>query len=216
MTLFGACDVRSVWMFVYRSSGVVDSMLTECDWIRWSRAEENDIVISSLFIIHWFDSVPRSRRRYFAISNIVKVTLCIHIIWSTNHSASFLLFSLTIFSSTNDELASHTHMCALITWFWLACNHQSIQAKLFSTKEIVAISCAWCKSSYHNKESCFNAARCTEPCSLGTYKLNMTTTKMMTIDIEKDGQKHGEGERERYQLLFNISIQLCALVVCSF
>jgi hypothetical protein len=45
---------------------------------------------------------------------------------------------------------------------------QSLQAKLsFSSKEIVALSCAWCKSSYHNKEACFNPQRIGEECSLG-------------------------------------------------
>lgn len=50
-------------------------------------------------------------------------------------------------------------------------HEQSIQAKLsFSSKEIVAISCAWCKSSYHNKESCFNSDRISEECLLGEYE----------------------------------------------
>ncbi|KAG5682357.1 hypothetical protein PVAND_011713 [Polypedilum vanderplanki] len=47
---------------------------------------------------------------------------------------------------------------------------KSLQAKLsFSSKEIVALSCAWCKSSYHNKEACFNPQRIGEECSLGTH-----------------------------------------------
>ncbi|KAG6448767.1 hypothetical protein O3G_MSEX005700 [Manduca sexta] len=46
-------------------------------------------------------------------------------------------------------------------------NH-SLQAKLsFSSKEIVALSCSWCKDAYHNKESCFNLQRIGEECSLG-------------------------------------------------
>lgn len=45
---------------------------------------------------------------------------------------------------------------------------QSFQSKLsFGSKEIVAISCSWCKAAYHNKESCFNLDRLKEPCSLG-------------------------------------------------
>ncbi|XP_049540536.1 eye-specific diacylglycerol kinase-like [Anopheles darlingi] len=47
---------------------------------------------------------------------------------------------------------------------------KAIQAKLsFSSKEIVALTCAWCKVSYHNKDSCFNAERIGEECSLGTH-----------------------------------------------
>lgn len=58
---------------------------------------------------------------------------------------------------------------------------QSLQAKLsFSSKEIVALSCAWCKTCYHNKESCFNPDRIGEECVLGEF-LNLviliTTTK---------------------------------------
>lgn len=45
---------------------------------------------------------------------------------------------------------------------------QSLQAKIsFSSKEIVALSCSWCKDAYHNKESCFNLQRIGEECSLG-------------------------------------------------
>lgn len=45
---------------------------------------------------------------------------------------------------------------------------QSLQAKLsFSSKDIVALSCSWCKDAYHNKESCFNLQRIGEECSLG-------------------------------------------------
>lgn len=47
---------------------------------------------------------------------------------------------------------------------------QALQAKLsFSSKEIVALSCAWCKQSYHNKESCFNPERIGEECTLGDH-----------------------------------------------
>ncbi|EAA06452.5 AGAP000519-PA [Anopheles gambiae str. PEST] len=47
----------------------------------------------------------------------------------------------------------------------------SLQAKLtFSSKEIVALSCAWCKASYHNKEACFNPERIGEECTLGTHR----------------------------------------------
>jgi hypothetical protein len=45
---------------------------------------------------------------------------------------------------------------------------QSFQSKLsFSCKEIVALSCSWCKTAYHNKESCFNLQKIGEECNLG-------------------------------------------------
>ncbi|XP_076260554.1 retinal degeneration A isoform X2 [Rhynchophorus ferrugineus] len=52
------------------------------------------------------------------------------------------------------------------------CRHcgKSFQSKLsFSSKEIVAISCSWCKTAYHNKESCFNIQRIGEECNLGVH-----------------------------------------------
>uniref|UniRef100_A0A0A9YX04 Diacylglycerol kinase n=2 Tax=Lygus hesperus TaxID=30085 RepID=A0A0A9YX04_LYGHE len=47
---------------------------------------------------------------------------------------------------------------------------KSFHSKLsFSTKDIVALNCSWCKDSYHNKESCFNSEKIEEDCSLGTH-----------------------------------------------
>ncbi|KAK9722559.1 Ankyrin repeats (3 copies) [Popillia japonica] len=47
---------------------------------------------------------------------------------------------------------------------------KSFQSKLsFSSKEIVALSCSWCKAAYHNKESCFNLQRIGEECKLGVH-----------------------------------------------
>ena len=50
--------------------------------------------------------------------------------------------------------------------------YKSFQSKLsFGSKEIVAITCSWCKAAYHNKDLCFNMDRLKEPCSLGNYSL---------------------------------------------
>ncbi|XP_071452810.1 eye-specific diacylglycerol kinase isoform X2 [Hetaerina americana] len=47
---------------------------------------------------------------------------------------------------------------------------KSFQSKLsFSSKEIVAISCSWCKMAYHNKDSCFNLQKIGEECNLGLH-----------------------------------------------
>ncbi|XP_075234118.1 retinal degeneration A [Lycorma delicatula] len=47
---------------------------------------------------------------------------------------------------------------------------KSFQSKLsFSSKEIVALSCSWCKTAYHNKEACFNYQKIGEECSLGFH-----------------------------------------------
>uniref|UniRef100_UPI00358EAF57 diacylglycerol kinase zeta-like isoform X2 n=1 Tax=Myxine glutinosa TaxID=7769 RepID=UPI00358EAF57 len=39
----------------------------------------------------------------------------------------------------------------------------------FHSKEIVAISCSWCKQAYHNKVSCFMLQHIEEPCTLGVH-----------------------------------------------
>ncbi|KAM7349990.1 retinal degeneration A isoform 2-T4 [Cochliomyia hominivorax] len=46
---------------------------------------------------------------------------------------------------------------------------KAVQGKLFGSKEIVALSCAWCHEVYHNKESCFNQSKIGEECKLGNY-----------------------------------------------
>ncbi|XP_012219138.1 eye-specific diacylglycerol kinase isoform X2 [Linepithema humile] len=47
---------------------------------------------------------------------------------------------------------------------------KSFQSKLsFSSREIVAVSCSWCKAAYHNKEACFNVQKIGENCELGTH-----------------------------------------------
>ncbi|XP_030630774.1 diacylglycerol kinase zeta [Chanos chanos] len=52
------------------------------------------------------------------------------------------------------------------------CRHcgKGFQQKFsFHSKEIVAISCSWCKQAYHNKVTCFMLQQIEEPCSLGVH-----------------------------------------------
>ncbi|XP_034195378.1 retinal degeneration A isoform X3 [Osmia lignaria lignaria] len=47
---------------------------------------------------------------------------------------------------------------------------KSFQSKLsFTSKEIVAVNCSWCKRAYHNKEACFNVQKIGENCELGAH-----------------------------------------------
>ncbi|XP_059508258.1 diacylglycerol kinase iota [Stegostoma tigrinum] len=39
----------------------------------------------------------------------------------------------------------------------------------FHSKEIIAISCSWCKQAFHNKVTCFMLHHIEEPCSLGVH-----------------------------------------------
>ncbi|KAJ0179396.1 hypothetical protein K1T71_005108 [Dendrolimus kikuchii] len=64
---------------------------------------------------------------------------------------------------------------------------QSLQAKLsFSSKDIVALSCSWCKDAYHNKESCFNLQRIGEECSLGSQS-NITVPPSWIVKLPRRG-----------------------------
>ncbi|XP_075066497.1 diacylglycerol kinase iota isoform X6 [Mixophyes fleayi] len=52
------------------------------------------------------------------------------------------------------------------------CKHcgKGFQQKFsFHSKEIVAISCSWCKLAFHNKVTCFLLHHIEEPCSLGAH-----------------------------------------------
>ncbi|XP_048010872.1 diacylglycerol kinase iota isoform X7 [Megalobrama amblycephala] len=46
---------------------------------------------------------------------------------------------------------------------------KSFPQKFFHSKEIVAISCSWCKLAFHNKVTCFMLHQIEEPCSLGAH-----------------------------------------------
>ncbi|XP_076124148.1 diacylglycerol kinase zeta isoform X3 [Alosa pseudoharengus] len=49
------------------------------------------------------------------------------------------------------------------------CGRGFQQKFAFHSKDIVAISCSWCKQAYHNKVSCFMLQQIEEPCSLGAH-----------------------------------------------
>ncbi|KAJ3612175.1 hypothetical protein NHX12_020452, partial [Muraenolepis orangiensis] len=49
------------------------------------------------------------------------------------------------------------------------CLRDSFQQKFFHSKEIIAISCSWCKQAFHNKVTCFMLHQIEEPCSLGSH-----------------------------------------------
>ncbi|XP_062859428.1 diacylglycerol kinase zeta [Trichomycterus rosablanca] len=46
---------------------------------------------------------------------------------------------------------------------------KGFQQKFFHSKDIVAISCSWCKLAYHNKVTCFMLLQIEETCSLGAH-----------------------------------------------
>lgn len=124
---------------------------------------------------------PKKQRRHFSLSNLIQPNIIFPTVLFFFFFFCFasLLHILRRFASVGCILLIFRYLVGMCVRLHLYC--QSIQAKLFSSKEIVAISCAWCKSSYHNKESCFNADRCREPCSLGMY-IEQLSTYMGLLD----------------------------------
>jgi len=49
------------------------------------------------------------------------------------------------------------------------CGKSFQQRFAFQSKEIIAISCSWCKAAYHNKISCFMMQQIKEQCTLGIH-----------------------------------------------
>ena len=53
------------------------------------------------------------------------------------------------------------------------CKHcgKAFQSKLGfgSSKEVVGVSCSWCKYSYHHKDNCLKAKNADEKCDLGVH-----------------------------------------------
>ncbi|ELT95564.1 hypothetical protein CAPTEDRAFT_165134 [Capitella teleta] len=49
------------------------------------------------------------------------------------------------------------------------CGKSFKQGFSFQSKEIIAISCSWCKAAYHNKISCFMLQQIEEQCTLGIH-----------------------------------------------
>ncbi|TMS35672.1 hypothetical protein L596_003026 [Steinernema carpocapsae] len=47
---------------------------------------------------------------------------------------------------------------------------KNFQQKMFREKEVIAITCSWCKMSYHNKRSCFAMERLEEKCDRGSLR----------------------------------------------
>ncbi|KAL3278740.1 hypothetical protein HHI36_016269 [Cryptolaemus montrouzieri] len=84
------------------------------------------------------------------------------------------------------------------------CHHcsKTFQCKIqFSSREIIAISCSWCKVAYHNKESCFNIRKIKEECSLGSHRSIIVPPNWiikLTQDNQDKPEKESSTERETF------------------
>ncbi|VVC42151.1 Hypothetical protein CINCED_3A014096 [Cinara cedri] len=69
------------------------------------------------------------------------------------------------------------------------CSHcgKAFQSVLsFSSKEIIALTCSWCKVSVHNKTACFNDTKMNEPCTLGKHS-NIIVPPSWIVKLPRKG-----------------------------
>uniref|UniRef100_A0A3Q3EGS5 Diacylglycerol kinase n=1 Tax=Labrus bergylta TaxID=56723 RepID=A0A3Q3EGS5_9LABR len=75
----------------------------------------------------------------------------------------------------------------------------------FHSKEIVAISCSWCKQAYHNKVTCFMLQQIEECCSLGAHAATQTSLKSSkkkkrtSLKCNKSSKKGAEVQDGRWK-----------------
>ncbi|XP_053976174.1 eye-specific diacylglycerol kinase isoform X1 [Hylaeus volcanicus] len=84
---------------------------------------------------------------------------------------------------------------------------KSFQSKLsFTSKEIVAVSCSWCKAAFHNKEACFNVQKIGENCELGCHSsiivppswiVKLPRKGSFKSSLRKSPRKKKSGERKK-------------------
>ncbi|XP_065557183.1 diacylglycerol kinase zeta-like isoform X3 [Artemia franciscana] len=76
----------------------------------------------------------------------------------------------------------------------------------FTSKEIVAISCSWCKDSYHNKEACFSIQRIEENCLFGnqscaivppSWIVKLPTKDSFKSSLRKSPKKRGSKRKDK-------------------
>lgn len=58
-------------------------------------------------------------------------------------------------------------------------------------QEVIAITCSWCKLSYHNKRSCFSMQRFEEKCSRGILK-DMILPPSWLLRLSNQRKRHGK------------------------
>ncbi|CAD5215101.1 unnamed protein product [Bursaphelenchus xylophilus] len=73
--------------------------------------------------------------------------------------------------------------------------HKSFQQKMFREKEVIAITCSWCKLSYHNKRSCFSLQRFEEKCDRGALR-DMILPPSWLLRLSHQRKRHGKSMKK--------------------
>uniref|UniRef100_I3KN39 Diacylglycerol kinase n=1 Tax=Oreochromis niloticus TaxID=8128 RepID=I3KN39_ORENI len=120
-------------------------------------------------------------RRKCAACKIVVHTGCMEQLEKVTHTHTQSCFHILInfrCKPTFREGGSRTLRDNILRHHWVHRRRQegkcrqcgkSFQQKFFHSKEIIAISCSWCKQAFHNKVTCFMLHQIEEPCSLGAH-----------------------------------------------
>uniref|UniRef100_A0A8D0D5X6 Diacylglycerol kinase n=1 Tax=Sander lucioperca TaxID=283035 RepID=A0A8D0D5X6_SANLU len=80
----------------------------------------------------------------------------------------------------------------------------------FHSKEIVAISCSWCKQAYHNKVTCFMLQQIEECCSLGAHAAVIIPPYLDPPGPQSTGTHTHNGDTPSNEN--NLSLSLCCFV----
>ncbi|XP_048771764.1 diacylglycerol kinase zeta-like isoform X5 [Ostrea edulis] len=124
------------------------------------------------------DCLKTGPRKKCVACKIVTHTMCIPVLEKKNLRCkpTFREAGVRNYREENDTEPSQT----LMRHHWVhrrrqegkckQCGKSFQQRFAFQSKEIIAISCSWCKAAYHNKVSCFMMQHIEEQCTLGVHQ----------------------------------------------
>uniref|UniRef100_A0AC34RPF1 DAGKc domain-containing protein n=2 Tax=Panagrolaimus sp. JU765 TaxID=591449 RepID=A0AC34RPF1_9BILA len=134
-------------------------------------------------------------KRRCAACHIVAHTACFPLLSKMN-----LVCKATFRDSTVKRNPSKESWDALTKHHWVhrwklegRCQQcsKSFQQKMFRDKEVIAITCSWCKASYHNKRSCFSLHRFEEKCDRGLLR-DLILPPSWLLRLPNTRKRHGK------------------------
>ncbi|KAM3718388.1 putative diacylglycerol kinase [Dirofilaria immitis] len=81
---------------------------------------------------------------------------------------------------------------------------KSFQQKIFHDKEVIAITCSWCKRSYHNKMECFSSQRFERSCDRGELKEIIVPPTWIQYSNQTQTRKRKKITKRKKRRLFRI------------
>ncbi|KAK6103773.1 Diacylglycerol kinase accessory domain family protein [Brugia pahangi] len=81
---------------------------------------------------------------------------------------------------------------------------KSFQQKIFHDKEVIAITCSWCKRSYHNKVECFSSQCFEKSCDRGDLKEVIVPPTWIQCSNQTQTRKRKKVAKRKKRRLFRI------------